>query len=44
MLLGASLFSQIEENLGALKNLEFSPEETVQIERVLAESGEEDGK
>lgn len=44
VLLGASRFSQIEENLGALKNLAFSPEEIGRIERVLAGDTEENRK
>ena len=35
-LIGASKVSQIEDNLGALKNLAFSPEETGAIDRILA--------
>ena len=35
-LIGASKVSQIEDNLGALKNLSFSPEELTAIERILA--------
>lgn len=35
VILGASRFSQIEENLGALKNMEFSEEEKKAIEEVL---------
>ena len=35
-LIGASKISQIEDNLGALKNLRFSPEELATIERILA--------
>lgn len=34
-LIGASRVSQIEENVAALKNLEFSPEELEQIEKIL---------
>ena len=37
VLLGASRFSQIEENLGALKALDFSGEEAERIEKVLGE-------
>ena len=35
-LIGASKVSQIEDNLGALKNLDFSPDEITAIERILA--------
>ena len=35
-LIGASKVSQIEDNLGALKNLKFSVEELATIERILA--------
>jgi len=35
-LIGASKVSQIEDNLGALKNLNFSPEELSSIDRILA--------
>lgn len=35
-LIGASKVSQIEDNLGALKNLDFSPDEIAAIERILA--------
>ncbi len=35
-LIGASKVSQIEDNLGALKNLKFSSEELAAIERILA--------
>jgi L-glyceraldehyde 3-phosphate reductase len=35
-LIGASKISQIEDNLGALKNLEFSEEEIAAIDRILA--------
>ena len=35
-LIGASKVSQIEDNLGALKNLDFSPDEIATIERILA--------
>ena len=31
-LVGASRLSQLEENVGALKNLQFSPEELAKIE------------
>ncbi|MBP1961011.1 L-glyceraldehyde 3-phosphate reductase [Paenibacillus aceris] len=34
-LIGASRVSQIEENVAALKNLEFAPEELEQIEKIL---------
>jgi L-glyceraldehyde 3-phosphate reductase len=34
-LIGASKVSQIEDNLGAVKNLAFSPEELRAIERIL---------
>lgn len=37
-LIGASKTSQIEDNLGALKNLTFSADELLQIDRVLAGS------
>jgi L-glyceraldehyde 3-phosphate reductase len=35
-LIGASKVSQIEDNMGALKNLTFSPEEISEIDRILA--------
>ena len=35
-LIGASKVSQIEDNMGALKNLKFSPEEITEIDRILA--------
>jgi L-glyceraldehyde 3-phosphate reductase len=35
-LIGASKISQIEDNLGALKNLEFSEDEIAAIDRILA--------
>lgn len=35
-LIGASKFSQVEENLGALKNLEFSEDELKKIESILS--------
>ena len=35
-LIGASKISQIEDNLGALKNLEFSADEIAAIDRILA--------
>ena len=35
-LIGASKVSQLEDNLGALRNLAFSAEELAQIERILA--------
>src|SRR6185312_10388963 len=35
-LIGASKVSQIEDNLGALKNLDFSPDEIAAIDRILA--------
>jgi L-glyceraldehyde 3-phosphate reductase len=35
-LIGASKVSQIDDNMGALKNLKFSPEEITEIERILA--------
>ena len=35
-LIGASKVSQIEDNLGALKNPDFSPEELASIDRILA--------
>ncbi|HEY4246843.1 MAG TPA: L-glyceraldehyde 3-phosphate reductase [Lacunisphaera sp.] len=35
-LIGASKVSQIEDNLGALKHLDFSPDEIAAIERILA--------
>ena len=35
-LIGASKASQIEENVGALNNLDFSPEEIILIEQILA--------
>ena len=35
VILGASRFSQIEENLGALERMEFSEEEKKEIEEVL---------
>jgi L-glyceraldehyde 3-phosphate reductase len=35
-LIGASKVSQIEDNLGALKNLKFSSDELSQIDRILA--------
>jgi L-glyceraldehyde 3-phosphate reductase len=34
-LIGASKVSQIEENVGALKNLNFSGEELARIEEIL---------
>jgi L-glyceraldehyde 3-phosphate reductase len=34
-LIGASKASQVEENLGAIKNLAFSPDELSQIDRIL---------
>ena len=34
-LIGASRVSQIEENVAALKNLEFAPEELAEIEKIL---------
>ncbi|WP_261306103.1 L-glyceraldehyde 3-phosphate reductase [Paenibacillus andongensis] len=34
-LIGASRVSQIEENVAALKNLEFTPEELAEIEKIL---------
>jgi L-glyceraldehyde 3-phosphate reductase len=36
-LIGASQVAQIEENLGALRNLNFSPEELAAIDRILAD-------
>jgi L-glyceraldehyde 3-phosphate reductase len=35
-LIGASKVSQLEDNLGALRNLAFSTEELALIERILA--------
>ena len=35
-LIGASKVSQIEDNLGAIKNLDFSPDELTAIDRILA--------
>jgi L-glyceraldehyde 3-phosphate reductase len=34
VLIGASKISQLEDNLGALQNLAFSPEELAQIDTV----------
>ena len=34
-LIGASKVSQIEDNLGALKHLEFSPEELASVDRIV---------
>ena len=34
-LIGASKVSQIDDNMGALKNLKFSPEEITEIDRIL---------
>jgi L-glyceraldehyde 3-phosphate reductase len=33
-LVGASRLSQLEENVGALKNLQFSPEELAKIDGI----------
>jgi len=38
-LIGASRWSQIEDSLGALDNLEFAPEELAEIDRYAVESG-----
>ena len=38
-LIGASSVAQLDENLGALKNLEFSAEELAEIDRYAVESG-----
>ena len=38
-LVGASSVAQLEENLGALDNLDFTPEELSEIDRYAAESG-----
>jgi L-glyceraldehyde 3-phosphate reductase len=38
-LVGASRWSQIEDSLGALDNLEFTPEELTEIERYAVDSG-----
>ena len=35
-LIGASKVSQIEDNLGAIKNLDFRPEELTAIDSILA--------
>ncbi|MGB9493043.1 MAG: hypothetical protein WCA92_21455 [Terriglobales bacterium] len=35
-LVGASKVSQVEDNIAALKNLKFSAEELLRIDRVLA--------
>ena len=35
-LIGASKISQIEDNLGAIKNLSFSPDELTAINRILS--------
>jgi L-glyceraldehyde 3-phosphate reductase len=38
-LVGASSVAQLEENLGALDNLEFTPEELSEIDRYASDSG-----
>ena len=38
-LIGASSVAQLDENLGALKNLEFSPDELAEIDRYAVDSG-----
>jgi L-glyceraldehyde 3-phosphate reductase len=38
-LVGASSVAQLEENLGALDNLDFTPEELQEIDRYAADSG-----
>ena len=38
-LIGASRWSQIEDSLGALKNLDFSPDELAEIDRYAVEGG-----
>ena len=38
-LIGASRAEQVRENVGALKNLEFSAEETAEIDRYATEGG-----
>jgi L-glyceraldehyde 3-phosphate reductase len=38
-LVGASSVAQLEENLGALDNLDFTPEELSEIDRYAADSG-----
>jgi L-glyceraldehyde 3-phosphate reductase len=38
-LVGASSVAQLEENLGALDNLEFTPEELSEIDRYALDSG-----
>jgi L-glyceraldehyde 3-phosphate reductase len=35
-LIGASSVAQLEENLGAVAQLEFTPDELAEIERILA--------
>ena len=40
-LVGASKVSQVEDNIAALANLEFSPEELAAIEAVLREDKED---
>ena len=38
-LIGASSVAQLEQNVGALDNLDFSPEELTEIDRYATESG-----
>ncbi|MFC7812814.1 aldo/keto reductase, partial [Streptomyces olivaceus] len=38
-LIGASTVAQLEENLGALDNLDFTPDELSEIDRHASESG-----
>jgi L-glyceraldehyde 3-phosphate reductase len=37
--IGASSVTQLEQNVGALKNLEFSAEELAEIDRYATDSG-----
>ena len=38
-LVGASSVAQLEENLGALSNLEFTPDELTEIDQYASDSG-----
>jgi L-glyceraldehyde 3-phosphate reductase len=37
-LIGASKVSQIEDNLGAIKNLDFNPDDLTAIDRILGKA------